>query len=1165
MGLIQSSKILYLILAVALAGGLHAQEYRGRVQGTVTDSTKAVVVDAAVTLTNVNTGVSSARKTDERGHYLFDLVQPGTYRLTVELQGFNKFIQENIILQSRADVTVDASLQAGDVRQTVTVSEQASLVQFNTSKLETTVESSLTSSLPQFYRNPLLLAKLDPSVVQQDTARENEPYFTWSGNRQEVGGGRNYSSDLQVDGSPIGIGYKTSYMPSPDAVQEVNVQQNAVDAEYGHSSGSAITLTLKSGSNDWHGNAFYQGQFPWANALENRVFRTINKGRTHMFGGTLGNPIIKNKLFNFFAYEQWKKTDPNDLLNTLPTDLERQGNFSQSLNAVGGLRMIYDPWSTITSEDGRTVTRTPLPGNIIPAAMQDPIATMYMSKLWKPNRAGDGPYHINNYYAPLPIQYDYHNLSNRVDYVHSDKLRFYGRYSRLWTPVTTSNPTGSEFFLSDRGSQRDAASYSGDAVYVLSASTVVNIHGDYHSFVDASKFASSFADGGGWAKIWPNSDFYKPIFEDPSIPVLIPRMSVMGVNQGEYWVSLGPRGGYWDQRPDADSFNIKIAQQRGRHYLKAGFDTRGSRTTSLIISNNPGFGFQADATAATYVNPDLRASGDGYATFLLGAVQQAGGGADSWDSGATSMTVQSLPTAQNRFYGAFINDDWKITRDLTLNLGLRYEFEQAYRDPDDRLTRPLDLTSPIPEMQGATAPQMPPELRQYYTGPTTYNGAFQFADSSNRGQWDAGRGGLSPRIGAAYRVNDKTSLRAAYGRYLTPWTGGTFNIFDAYYFGFKAVTGAYPAVLGIPQMRLRDPFPASTPVVPAYKKSLGRYTGLGDALSYSARNRPRSYSDRLNVSVQRQLPQGMVLDVTYYFNHTNQLICAFNVNQIDPRVAYQYKDAINRSVPNPFYNYLTVDKFPGALRYQRNVGLTTLMREYPQYGNLNAIDAIRGGDMNYHSFQLRLQRRFAAGYSLLMGYNYARQKDHVFYNDIDNFTRTFTDQENNRPRHRLTAAGTWEIPVGRGRAFFSGMPRIADAILGGWDLAGILTWRSGFFVRYGGMVVSGDPIIDNPTPDKWFNTAVFSQLPAYTPRSNPWQYEGLTNPGLLNLDSSIVKRVPVTEKYRAELRMDVFNTLNNMTWADPNTNVLSSLFGKTNNQLANTFGRRVQLGLRIEF
>lgn len=1152
-------------VALLLAAWLQAQEFRGRVQGVVLDSSQAAIAGATVTLTNVETGVVSVRQTDVTGHYLFDLVNPGTYTLTFEFAGFNRLVRENVVVPARGDITVNATLTPGAVQETITVSERALAVQFNTGKLETTVDRVLVDRMPQIYRNPLLLARLDPAVVQSDTARENEPYFTWSGNRQQVGGGRNYSNDLQIDGSPIGIGYKTSYMPAPDAVDEVHVQQNAVDAEYGHSSGSAITLTMKAGTNEWHGNLFYQGQYPWANALENRVIRSVNLGRNHMFGGTLGNPIRKNKLFNFLAYEQWKKTDPNDLIQTLPTELERQGDFSQSRNALGGLRTIYDPWTTETSPDGKTIRRTPFPGNVIPGSRIDPIAKLYVSKLWKPNRPGTGPYNFQNYYAPLPIHYDYHNLSDRIDYVHSDKLRFYARISRLWTPVTTTNPTGSDFWVSDRGSQRNADQFSGDVVYILGPATVLNIHGSYRDFIDASRFATDFSKEGGWAKIWPNSNFYKILFEDPRIPVQVPRMSIMGAGTSEYWFNMGPRGGIWDQRPNGDSFNAKIAHQKGRHYLKAGFETRGTRTTSLLLQNTFGFGFQADATSSTYVQPDVRSSGDGFATFLLGVVQPAGGNPDSWDSGATSMTVTIVPEPRNRFYGAFINDDWKITRNLTLNLGLRYEFDTAYTDPQDRLTRPLDLNDPIPEMQGATAPKMPPELAQFYKGPTIFNGAFRFADSQHRGQWNPGKGALSPRIGFALRLNDRTSLRAAFGRFPTPWTAGTFNIFDTYYYGFRQVTTAPAAIQGVPQMKLENPFPPDNPIIPAYKKSLGRYTNLGDSFNYVAENRPRSYSNRFNVSLQRALPLNAVVDVTFYINYTTQLIGAYNVNQIDPRVAYEYKDAVNKAVPNPFYNYLPVEKFPGPLRYQRTVSLTSLMRPYPHYGNLNVIDAIKGGDMKYYSFQLRLQRGFSEGWSLLFGYNYNWQQDEVFFNDVATFLKQFTWQDSNLPRHRLTTAATWEIPVGRGRRWLTQMSRPVDLILGGWDVTTFLMWRSGFFTRFGAMLVNGDPRLPERTPERWFNTAVFSPLPPYTPRSNPWQYPGLTNPGLFNMDGSLVKRIPLVERYRIELRMDVFNVANNMTWADPVTNVYSSNFGKCTNQLANTFGRRVQLGLRLEF
>ncbi len=348
----KTKPILFVVLSVLLTFVLPAQEFRGRIQGSVVDASGGAVPNATVTLLNTETGVTATRQANEVGQYIFDLISPGNYTITVEFTGFTKFQQKSIVLQQRGDLSVNVVLKPGDIKETVTVSAEASMVQFSNAKLDTTVDSKLTNNLPQIYRTPFLLAQLDPAVEKNDGGTEFQPYHSWGPNNQRVGGGALYSNDLQVDGAAVGIGYKTGYTPSPDMVQEVNVQQNAVDAEYGNSSGSNISVTLKSGSNQWHGTAFYQGQYPWANALENRVFRTVNLGRTHMYGGTVSHPIIKNKLFNFVAYEGWKKTDPAMLLQTLPTDLERTGDFSQSLNGSGGLRTIYDPWSTLTSADG---------------------------------------------------------------------------------------------------------------------------------------------------------------------------------------------------------------------------------------------------------------------------------------------------------------------------------------------------------------------------------------------------------------------------------------------------------------------------------------------------------------------------------------------------------------------------------------------------------------------------------------------------------------------------------------------------------------------------------------------------------------------------------------------------------------------------------------------
>jgi carboxypeptidase family protein len=1072
------------------------------------DTTTAAIPGAKLTLLNNRTGVDVVRQSSETGHYLFDLVEPGSYNLTVENAGFSKFVMENINVPSRADLTLDATLKPGEVRETISVVAEAATLQLNTAKLETTVDQKLTQSLPQLYRNPFLLAQLDPSVESTSWGEDN-PYDTWASNNLRIGGSGQFTNDLQVDGSPSGISVKTGYVPSPDMVQEVNILQNAVDAEYGHSSGSAISVVLKSGTNEYHGSAFFQGARPYWNALENRVYRSENQTRNNMWGFTVGGPIIKNKLFNFAGYEGWNKTEPAMLYNTVPTDLERGGDFSQTLTDDGALRPIYDPWSTQTAADG-TITRTPFVDNKIPAGSIAPVTARYLAQLWKANGPGIDAFHTNNFVVSTPIKYPYKNFSDRADYVVNDRLRVYGRASVTRTPVqVVGNPTGSPIFMSDRGADYNMTSYAGDATYTVSPSTILNFHGGYHNFRDTSHFATEFADEWSWAGVFPNTDFYKVVFADPGIPRLIPRMSVCN-QYNSPCTHMGPGGGYWHETPHAWEFSVKAAQQRGSHYLKMGTDIRRNTTDSLIMSVNPGFGFDGKPTSATYNNPNLLLSGDPYATFLLGAIAPTdlaswGDNGNWWDSGATGFPVTIKPHVAGAFYGLYLNDDWKVTRDLTLNLGLRYEWESPFEDTKYRATRALDLNQAIPELQGLA----------------------------------------------------------------TPWTTNSahdqLSGFPLY--GFSNFTGAPDAIQGVPQMDMNNPFPSTNPIAPSYDKSLGIYTMLGNSLSYFNPDRRRSNSDRINISVQRQLPFSMVLDVTYFLNRTGQVFeTDYNINQVDPRIAYTFKEQTLDVIDNPFYGLLPVEKFPGPLRYQSQVGVTELARPYPQYGDITVVDGREAGAMKYQALQIKLQKNYSHGLSMLLGYSYHVERDQRFYDSIADYEHTFTWQNPNTYRQRFTLAGTWDVPLGKGRAFMNAAPRVVDAILGGWKLSPVVFWRSGNLLGFGGMLTDGtDPKLDNPTPQQWFKTSGFQRLPDFTPRTNPWSYDGLYGPGVFKVDGSLAKDFRITERFRAQLKADAFNLLNNMSWGDPSTSVDDSNFGQITNQAYLTFGRRVQLGARIEF
>jgi hypothetical protein len=500
------------IARVFLAGtllfvtGTRAQDTRGRVQGLVTDNTQAVIAGASVTLRNENTGVQAQQQTNQTGTYLFDYVLPGDYTITVEMTGFKQFVQRNVLVQARSDVTVNANLDVGNTRETITVEASPVAVQFNSTTMALTLDTKMANSLPVINRNPFLLVSLNPAVVVNST-NEQSPYHHWAANQFDVGGNTDRKNDIILDGAPSMTTQKSSYTPPMDAVQEVNIQQNAVDAEFGHSSGGIISMQMKSGTNEFHGTAYYLGRNPALNALADRITRGKNLTRQNVWGLTQGNPILKNKLFNFFAYEGWRTIEPKSVLYTMPTDLERAGDFSRSLNTQGNLRTIYDPFTTQTS--GNTVTRQPFAGNVVPAARFDPTSKIILGDIWKPNGPGSGPTNVNNFLAGYANRFRYYNLMDRVDYNITDKLKLFGRFNKFKTFTKWDDFTGGAVSQPVDGSKRHALNFSGDMVYAINASTVVNIRGAYNAIVDSFGVPEATLKPTDLERFWPGNAWYR--------------------------------------------------------------------------------------------------------------------------------------------------------------------------------------------------------------------------------------------------------------------------------------------------------------------------------------------------------------------------------------------------------------------------------------------------------------------------------------------------------------------------------------------------------------------------------------------------------------------------------------------------------------------------------
>jgi len=946
---------------------------------------------------------------------------------------------------------------------------------------------------------------------------------------------------------------KSAYTPSMDAVQEVSVQQNAVDAEFGHSAGGIITVQMKSGTNAIHGTAYYLGRNPALNAVADHITRRANLTRNHIFGGTVGQPVVKNRVFNFASYEAWRSQDPRSVAFTMPTDLERAGDFSQSRTTSNALRAIYDPYTTRVDGAG-VVTRTPYPGNVIPRASMDPVGLRVMNDVWKPNLPGEGNDRVNNYRQGFAEKVKYWNFSDRADWNVNDKWKVFGRFSMFKTFVEQDNYANSPA-TQPNGSERHAWNTVGDAVYTINANTVFNIRGGYNRIFDSFAVASAQLTPEELTTLMGSSQILEYAKNDPAI--YYPGFTV---RRGPAATNLG-RTGFWYQDPDTFNIQSRVSRAQGRHYFKVGGEWRHQRV--LAVRPRPTqFDIKPQLTASTFNAPDINVSGDAWASLLIGAL----------DTSSLTATIP-LQMPRTSFYSVYFQDDLKLTQRLTLNLGLRWEYESPMVDPEDRLSTALDLAVPIPEFQGANAPVMPPEVTALRTSAPIYTGSWGFTNSDNRGSWNAPHNVFLPRAGLAYRLNDRTALRLGYARYVVPpsLTDGLDILGSIQYPGFDAQTNSLDLLAGVPQSRLANPFPGG--LVPLSGKSFGSYTNLGGAPIYYMQNFEVGTNDRINVSLQRQLPGQIVLDATYFMNFGRNTpittpgytIGTRDLNQIDPRIGYANGNRINTAVNNPFFNLLPANKMPGQLRTQRQVQLRELLRPYPQYGSIQERLANQGRN-RYQALQLQLQRPFVNGFNLVLGYNYNRERNEEIYDELDNFLNNPTFQPAVNPRHRISTAAIYQLPFGKGRRFMSSANWLVDGVLGGWSLSGIFSYNTGQYLRFSGLVVNGDPSIDNPSKELAFDKTKFSNLPAFTRRANPLQYDGVKSMPFKNLDMTLAKSFSITERVKFELRMEAYNATNTFNGDLPSTNFSNyTTFGTVIAQRPGYYGRQLQYSGRFSW
>ena len=1141
----------FLCLAAVAPPRGAAQELRGRVQGVVSDTSGAVIPAASVTLRNVNTNVSVTRETNEVGSYVFDFVLPGAYELRVELDGFRTFLQQNILVQTRADITVNAAMEVGAVAETITVEEAPVAVSFNSTTMETTLDTKMTNELPIIHRNPFLLAQLDPAVQYRGGA-ETSPYHHWAASQMDVGGDTAYKNNILLDGVPQLVGAKGTYVPAMDAVSEVNVQQNAVDAEYGNSAGGTISVQMKSGTNEWHGSAYYFGRNPALNARPNALASTASVVRRNVWGATSGNPIVRNKVFNYFAYEGQNTREPITLAGQMPTSSELNGDFSHSLNRNGGVRAIYDPFTTqITGSN--TSTRDRFVNNVIPQTRLDAAARHMSQYMWAPNNPGDNPSGANNYRIVFPQQFKYYNLSDRVDWNISDNLKVFYRLSRFNTVQSDPDFTNGSPLQPMAGSTRNTWQTSGDVVWTISPTTVFNVRASWSKINDS--FAAPAVEIGeeGLAEIWPGNNWYASHVRD--IPAVYhPQLDV----RADTTTALG-RYGFWYQVPKTYNWDVKLSKQAGRHYVKVGHQYRAQR----VEASRPRgiqFRFAANETASTIFAPALATEGNAWASMMLGTINQ----------GIVQTVPNNLP--HNDTYGFYVHDDFKVNQRLTLNLGIRWEYDTPLRDPERRLSRLMDFSQGLPALEAAAKP-LPQQALDLRNTPLSYTGAWIFTDDDHPGMWDAPKNNFLPRAGLAYRIDDKTALRIGYARYATPSIqerGSIDPLGSTPYPGFTATTNPLTPLQGVPRSMLADPFPTgganNNPLVEPFGKANGIYTAVGTGGNpegvFFHQAWKSGINDRINFSLQRELVSRIVLDATFFMNFGRNHAIDAQINRADPRIAFDAQSATTLSVPNPYFG-LDSSVMPGANRNAKNVAVSQLLRPYPFYNDVEE-SALPSRVVRYKAFQMKLQRPFANGFNFLIGYNYNRGQLSQWYDNVDEYDQVTTLQKDPDQGQVVTVGSIYELPFGRDRKFGRNMHKGLDYVIGGWSVSGIYRYVSGQLLQFPTQLLLSDDVkLDNPTRQEYFNTAAFARQPAFTRRNNPWFVDGVRGPYFSNLDLTLNKKFNVTERIGLELRMEAYNLTNSFMGANPNTDVTNGAFGIVNSKLATHSGRELQYSVRF--
>ncbi len=1110
------AKLILAMLGAAFSAAL-AQSPTATITGIVRDPQGAVIPGVEVVATGVETRRKTVHTTNENGLFSLRQLPIGQYVVEAEKSGFRRFVRQGLVLTTGQNLELDIALQVGVVSESITVSGSATLLETRTSDVAQLVEARAVEDLPLGDRRSLNLIQMTGAAVFIGYDSGQKPNFSLAGSRQQ-------SQMFWIDGGTgqnmrLGVG-QVDLDPPVETVAEVKIMANSYPAEYGGSNGGVIVATTKSGTNDLHGSVFEYLRNQKLDAAN--FFAPIQDGRKqkaplryNVFGGTIGGPVWlpklyrgKDKTFFFFAYEGSRRRDGAIRTLTVPTPLQRSGDFSQTTNAAGVLLPVFDPDST--QNVGGRLTRTQFPGNRIPAARLDAVAVKLTPFYPQPNRTADSLAGANNFRANYVNGLTRGNFTVKVDHNFGSRDRVSGRY------LYNSDDTSLTSVFPERGADTDNIAirhqnyFYGSWTRTITSSLVNDFRMTYSNRVN-------HAQSLGLGQPWPT------------------RLGLRGVPDGAFpqfsaagFTAIGSGNQERRQFPiEQYQFVNNLSWIRGTHSFKLGAEIRPSTNYEVNRPTPSGaFGFSLLGTG----QPGVATSGNGLATMLLGFV-----------TGFSSRETDLLDRF-SWYLAGFAQDDWNVARNLTLNIGLRWETDTAMSDRNNR-GNSFDTTqiNPVSGTPGVVR----------FLGVNGYRNTSLYSTDWNN---------FGPRLGFAWKPfgSSRAVLRGAYGvAFAHPFDAGVPNSASL---GYER-----SAVLNTPDNGITAPFllrnGVSVSLQPSKLDDSFGAVRVGQqpttAVTYFETDRRTGYTHMFNFGYQYEIGHGFLVEISFLGNLSHKLPSGnISLSQVTPQRLAQV---------------IPLGRSPAQAD-----------RPYPQFSNVS-IQNPSLGDTRYYAGVARVERRFQNGYSILGTYTWARAfngytdggslgADIGFSNFYDR--RSDWGPTGNDVRHRLTMTSVYEIPVGKGRKHLA--DHWIGAVVGNWSLGGLLTVQSGepfsvntqvnntFVFSAGGQRadVLRNPNLPNSGKSlgRWFDTGAFVQPAQFTFGNQGVNI--LRADGLINLDMSILRNFPIGENWKFQFRGEFFNFTNHPNFGGPGATLNGPGFGIVSGAGP---GRRIQLGARFVF